>query len=233
MANKPNPVVDVLESTVRGLQSFALVPPKAIAVGEVVDVLEGESLGIILESAKSFLNGEKDVNSGNMRIATAGLDVKGVMELVKPLSLEWFETVRKQWVENYMKVSGFNQTAGDTAWSRFLPHVGVEKPKSTKPKAVAMAAKREAEEKRMEAIVDLDKAKALAVKNGDDEELTLLAKEAKRRKTQAEAGAVAELKPLKDQIRTALTNCNNKHTLQLVLGKLQGKKVNLQEKEAK
>ena len=57
-----------------------------------------------------------------------------------------------------------------------------------------------------------------------------LAKEIDRRAKQADASAIADLKPLKDQIRTALTACNNKHTLQLVLGKLQGKKVNLQEK---
>jgi hypothetical protein len=226
MATKAIAVGDVIGSAVRGLEQFALTPSKP---AEVVDVLEGDSLGIILESAKSFLNGEKDVTAGNLKIATAGLDVKGVMDLVKPLSYEWFETVRKQWVENYMKVSGFNQTAGDTAWSRFLPHVGVEKPKA-KGKAAEVAAKREAEAKRMEAIPDIDKAMAVALKNKDRAEIALLNKEADRREKQAENSAITELKPLKDQIRTALTACNNKHTLQLVLGKLQGKKVNLQAK---
>ena len=157
------------------------------------------------------------------------LDVKGVMDLVNPLTYEWFETVRKQWVENYMKVSGFNITAADTAWSRFLPHVGVEKPKAGGV-AAKRAAEREAEAKRLQAIPDVKKAMAVAFKNGDTKEMGALAKEIDRRAKQAEASAVADLKPLKDQIRTALTACNNKHTLQLVLGKLQGKKVNLQEK---
>jgi hypothetical protein len=227
MATKANPVVDVLGSTVRGLESFALTPSKP---ADVVDILASDSLEVLLESAKSFLSGEKDVTAGNLRIATAGLDVKGVMDLAKPLTYEWFETVRKQWVENYMKVSGFNQTAADTAWSRFLPHVGVEKPKAG-GKAKEMSDKREAEAKRLQAIPDLKQAMAVAFKTGNNTEVEALAKEAKRREKQAEAGAVAELKPLKDQIRTALTACNNKHTLQLVLGKLQGKKVNLQAKK--
>ena len=226
MATKANPVVDVLGSTVRGLEQFALTPSKP---ADVVDILSGESLETLLTSAKDFLNGEKDVTAGNLKIATAGLDVKGVMDLVNPLTYEWFETVRKQWVENYMKVSGFNITAADTAWSRFLPHVGVEKPKAGGV-AAKRAAEREAEAKRLQAIADPKKAMAIAFKNGDNKEVGLLAKEIDRRAKQADASAITDLKPLKDQIRTALTACNNKHTLQLVLGKLQGKKVNLQEK---
>ena len=76
-------------------------------------------------------------------------------------------------------------------------------------------------------------AMAVAFKNGNNKEVEALAKEAERRAKQAEVGVIAELKPLKDSIREALKNCNNKHTLQLVLGKLQGKDVNLQSKAKK
>mgnify|MGYP003343821955 FL=1 len=75
MATKANPVVDVLGSTVRGLEQFALTPSKP---ADVVDILSGESLETLLTSAKDFLNGEKDVTAGNLKIATAGLDVKEI-----------------------------------------------------------------------------------------------------------------------------------------------------------
>lgn len=228
MATKAIAVGDVVESTVRGLQSFALTPSKP----EVVDVLEGVGMTKLVEAVKGFVEGEKNKIQGENQILTAGVEVKSVMDQVKPLTYEWFSTVSGYWKEQYMKRTGFNSGAADTAWSRFLPAVGVERPKAG-GKAKDMSDKREAEAKRLQAIPDVKKAMAVAFKNGDTKEVEALAKEAQRRDKQAENGAIAELKPLKDQIRTALTACNNKHTLQLVLGKLQGKKVNLQEKEAK
>lgn len=226
MANTPNTVVD---STVRGLQQFALTPSKP---AEVVDVLEGVGMTKLVEAVKGFVEGEKNKIQGENQILSAGVEVKSVMDQVKPLTYEWFMTVAGYWKEQYMKRTGFNSTAADTAWSRFLPAVGVERPKAS-GKAKEMAEKREAEANRLKAIPDVKKAMAVAFKNGDTKEVEALAKEAQRREKQAEAGAIADLKPLKDQIRTALTACNNKHTLQLVLGKLQGKKVNLQEKPKK
>jgi len=223
MANTPNTVV---ESTVRGLQSFALVPPKA----EVVDVLEGVGMTKLVEAVKGFVEGEKAKTQGENQILTAGVDVKSVMDQVKPLTYEWFSTVSGYWKEQYMKRTGFNQSAADMAWSRFMPAVGVEKPKAS-GKAKEVAEKREAEANRLKAIPDVKKAMAVAFKSGDLKEVEALAKEASRRTKQAETGAITELKPLKDQIREALKNCNNKHTLQLVLGKLQGKDVNLQAKK--
>lgn len=227
MSNQTNAVaVGVMGSAVRGLEKFALTPSKPV---DAVDVLDGDSMSQLLESAKGFISGEKDVVAGQNRIMSAGVEVRSVLEQCKPLTYAWFETVRKQWGEYYMKSTGFNQVACDTAWSRFMPVIGIEKPKAG-GKAKEVAEKREAEAKRLQAIADLDKAMAVAVKSKDHKEVASLAKEAERRGKVAESGAVAELKPLKDQIRTALTACNNKHTLQLVLGKLQGKKVNLQEK---
>ena len=226
MATQANPVV---ESTVRGLQSFALVPPKAIAVGDAVDVLEGEGMSKLVEAVKGFVDGEKAKTQGENQILTAGVDVKSVMDQVKPLTYEWFMTVSGYWKEQYMKRTGFNSAAADTAWNRFMPAVGVEKPKAG-GKAKEVAEKREAEANRLKAIPDVKKAMAVAFKSGDNVEIEALAKEAKRRANLEEAGAVTELKPLKDQIREALKACNNKHTLQLVLGKLQGKDVNLQKK---
>jgi hypothetical protein len=228
MANTPNTVV---ESTVRGLQSFALTPPKeAIAVGEAVDVLEGEGMSKLVEAVKGFVSGEKAKTQGENQILTAGVDVRSVMSQVKPLTYEWFMTVSGYWKEQYMKSTGFNAAAADMAWSRFMPAVGVEKPKAG-GKAKEVAEKREAEANRLKAIPDIKKAMAVAFKSGDNKEIENLAKEAKRREALAESGAVTELKPLKDQIREALKTCNNKHTLQLVLGKLQGKDVNLQKKK--
>jgi hypothetical protein len=226
MANTPNTVV---ESTVRGLQSFALVPPKAIAVGEAVDVLEGEGMSKLVEAVKGFVEGEKAKTQGENQILTAGVDVRSVMDQVKPLTYAWFMTVSGYWKEQYMKRTGFNQAAADVAWNRFMPAVGVERPKAV-GKAADVAAKREVEANRLKAIPDVKKAMAVAFKSGDLKEVEALAKEASRRDKLAETGAVVELKPLKDQIREALKACNNKHTLQLVLGKLQGKDVNLQKK---
>jgi hypothetical protein len=227
MANTPNTVV---ESTVRGLQSFALVPPKAIATGDAVDVLEGEGMSKLVEAVKGFVEGEKAKTQGENQILTAGVDVRSVMDQVKPLTYAWFMTVSGYWKEQYMKRTGFNSAAADTAWNRFMPAVGVERPKAP-GKAAEVAAKREAEASRLKAIPDIKKAMAVAFKSGDNVEIEALAKEAKRRANLEEAGAVTELKPLKDQIREALKACNNKHTLQLVLGKLQGKDVNLQGKK--
>jgi hypothetical protein len=229
MANTPNVVSPVVESTVRGLQSFALVPPKQ---SEVVDVLEGVGMTKLVEAVKGFVEGEKNTTLGSNQILTAGVDVKAVMDQVKPLTYEWFMTVSGYWKEQYMKRTGFSQAHADTAWNRFLPAVGVERPKA-KGKAADVAAKREAESSRLKAIPDIKKAMAVAFKAGDNTEVQALAGEAKRREKLAEDGAVSELKPLKDQIREALKACNNKHTLQLVLGKLQGKDVNLQVKKAK
>jgi hypothetical protein len=229
MANTPNTVV---ESTVRGLQSFALVPPKAIAVGDAVDVLEGEGMSKLVEAVKGFVDGEKAKTQGENQILTAGVDVKSVMDQVKPLTYEWFMTVSGYWKEQYMKRTGFNSAAADTAWNRFMPAVGVEKPKAGGV-AAKRAGEREAEANRLKAIPDVKKAMAVAFKAGDNKEVEALAKEATRRANLDQAGAVVELKPLKDQIREALKACNNKHTLQLVLGKLQGKDVNLQAKKAK
>ena len=223
---KANVSNTVVESTVRGLQSFALVPPKQ---SEVVDVLEGVGMSKLVEAVKSFVEGEKNATLGNNQILSAGADVRSVLEQVKPLTYEWFMTVSGYWKEQYMKRTSFNQGAADTAWNRFMPAVGVERPKAG-GKAKEVAEKRDAETKRLQAIPDINKAMAVAFKSGDKKEVEVLAKEAQRRDKLAESGAVAELKPLKDQIRSALTACNNKHTLQLVLGKLQGKKVNLQEK---
>jgi len=188
MPNTANVVSPVVESTVRGLQSFALVPPKQ---SEVVDVLEGESMSKLQEAVKGFVEGEKAKTQGENQILTAGVDVKSVMDQVKPLTYEWFMTVSGYWKEQYMKRTGFATSAADMAWSRFLPAVGVERPKA-KGKAADVAAKREAESARLKAIPDIKKAMAVAFKAGD-----------------------------------------NKHTLQLVLGKLQGKDVNLQAKKAK
>jgi hypothetical protein len=227
MANTPNPVV---ESTIRGLQSFALVPPKAIAVGDAVDVLEGEGMSKLVEAVKGFVDGEKNTTLGNNQILTAGVDVKAVMDQVKPLTYEWFMTVSGYWKEQYMKRTGFSSANADTAWNRFLPAVGVERPKAGGV-AAKRAAEREVEANRLKAIPDVKKAMAVAFKAGDNKEVEALAKEATRRANLEEAGAVTELKPLKDQIREALKACNNKHTLQLVLGKLQGKDVNLQGKK--
>ena len=229
MANTPNVVSPVVESTVRGLQSFALVPPKQ---SDVVDVLEGVGMTKLVEAVKGFVEGEKAKTQGENQILSAGVDVKSVMDQVKPLTYEWFMTVSGYWKEQYMKRTGFATSAADMAWSRFLPAVGVERPKA-KGKAADVAAKREAEANRLKAIADIDKAMAVAVKSKNHDEITALAGEAKRRDKLAETGAVTELKPLKDQIREALKACNNKHTLQLVLGKLQGKDVNLQAKKAK
>jgi hypothetical protein len=229
MANTPNVVSPVVESTVRGLQSFALVPPKQ---SEVVDVLEGVGMTKLAEAVKGFVEGEKNTTLGSNQILTAGVDVKAVMEQVKPLTYEWFMTVSGYWKEQYMKRTGFNQAHADTAWNRFLPAVGVERPKAGGV-AAKRASEREAEASRLKAIPDVKKAMAVAFKAGDNKEIEALAKEAKRREALAENGAVTELKPLKDQIREALKACNNKHTLQLVLGKLQGKDVNLQAKKAK
>ena len=227
MANTPNVVSPVVESTVRGLQSFALVPPKQ---SEVVDVLEGVGMTKLVEAVKGFVEGEKNTTLGNNQILTAGVDVKAVMDQVKPLTYEWFMTVSGYWKEQYMKRTGFAQSAADTAWNRFLPAVGVERPKAG-GKAKEVAEKREAESKRLQAIPDVKKAMAVAFKEGNNTEVQALAGEAKRREAIVEAGAITELKPLKDQIREALKTCNKKHTLQLVLGALQGKKVNLQSKE--
>jgi hypothetical protein len=227
MANTPNVVSPVVESTVRGLQSFALVPPKQ---SDIVDVLEGVGMTKLAEAVKGFVEGEKSKTQGENQILSAGVDVKSVMDQVKPLTYEWFNTVSGYWKEQYMKRTGFNQAAADMAWSRFLPAVGVERPKA-KGKAAEVAAKREVESNRLKAIADIDKAMAVAVKSKNHDEVTALAGEAKRREKLAENGAVTELKPLKDQIREALKACNNKHTLQLVLGKLQGKDVNLQAKK--
>ena len=229
MANTPNVVSPVVESTVRGLQSFALVPPKQ---SDVVDVLEGVGMTKLAEAVKGFVEGEKAKTQGENQILTAGVDVKSVMDQVKPLTYEWFMTVSGYWKEQYMKRTGFAQSAADMAWSRFLPAVGVERPKATGV-AAKRASEREAEAVRLKAIPDVKKAMAVAFKAGDNKEIEALAKEAKRREALAENGAVTELKPLKDQIREALKACNNKHTLQLVLGKLQGKDVNLQSKKAK
>jgi hypothetical protein len=228
MANTPNTVV---ESTVRGLHSFALTPPKeAIAVGEAVDVLEGEGMSKLVEAVKGFVEGEKSKTQGENQILTAGVDVRSVMDQVKPLTYAWFMTVSGYWKEQYMKRTGFNSAAADVAWNRFMPAVGVERPKAV-GKAADVAAKREVEANRLKAIPDVKKAMAVAFKSGDLKEVEALAKEASRRDKLAETGAVVELKPLKDQIREALKACNNKHTLQLVLGKLQGKDVNLQKKK--
>jgi hypothetical protein len=229
MANTPKPVVDVLESTVRGLQSFALVPPKQ---SEVVDVLEGVGMTKLVEAVKGFVEGEKNTTLGSNQILTAGVDVKAVMEQVKPLTYEWFMTVSGYWKEQYMKRTGFSQANADTAWNRFLPAVGVERPKAGGV-AAKRAGEREAEATRLKAIPDVKKAMAVAFKAGDNKEVEALAKEARRRDALVEVDAVTELKPLKDQIREALKACNNKNTLQLVLGKLQGKDVNLQSKKKK
>jgi len=219
MSNQTN-AVDVMGSAVRGLEKFALTPSKPV---DVVDVLDGDSMSQLLESAKGFISGEKDVVAGQNRIMSAGVEVRSVLEQCKPLTYAWFETVRKQWGEYYMKSTGFNQVACDTAWSRFMPVIGIEKPKAG-GKAKEVADKREAEAKRLQAIADLDKAMAVAVKSKDHKEVASLAKEAERRGKVADTEKVTALKPLKDQIRTALTNCNNKAVLQVVLGKLQGKK---------
>jgi hypothetical protein len=227
MPNTANVVSPVVESTVRGLQSFALVPPKQ---SEVVDVLEGVGMTKLVEAVKGFVEGEKAKTQGENQILSAGVDVKSVMDQVKPLTYEWFMTVSGYWKEQYMKRTGFAQSAADMAWSRFLPAVGVERPKATGV-AAKRASEREAEAVRLKAIPDVKKAMAVAFKAGDNKEIEALAKEAKRREALAENGAVTELKPLKDQIREALKACNNKHTLQLVLGKLQGKDVNLQSKK--
>jgi hypothetical protein len=227
MATSAIAVGDVVGSTVRGLEKFALTPPKQ---SEVVDVLEGVGMTKLVEAVKGFVEGEKNTTLGNNQILTAGVDVKAVMDQVKPLTYEWFNTVSGYWKEQYMKRTGFSQAHADTAWNRFLPAVGVEKPKAG-GKAKEVAAKREAESNRLKAIADIDKAMAVAVKSKNHDEVTALAGEAKRRAKLSEADAVTELKPLKDQIRTALTACNNKHTLQLVLGKLQGKDVKLQSKK--
>jgi hypothetical protein len=226
MATSAIAVGDVLGSTVRGLEKFALVPPKQ---SEVVDVLEGESMSKLQGAVRGFVEGEKAKTQGENQILTAGVDVKLIMDQVKPLNYEWFTTVSDYWKAQYMKRTGFNQAAADMAWSRFLPAVGVEKPKAG-GKAKEVAEKREIESKRLQAIPDVKKAMAVAFKAGDNKEIEALAKEAKRRDALADVGAVTELKPLKDQIREALKACNNKHTLQLVLGKLQGKDVNLQKK---
>ena len=220
MAHAPNVVSPVVESTVRGLQSFALVPPKQ---SEVVDVLEGVGMTKLVEAVKGFVEGEKNTTLGSNQILTAGVDVKTVMDQVKPLTYEWFMSVSGYWKEQYMKRTGFNQAAADTAWNRFLPAVGVERPKA-KGKAADVAAKREAEANRLKSIADLDKAMAVAVKSKNHDEIALLAKEASRRGKVQDTEKVTALKPLKDQIRTALTACNNKAVLQVVLGKLQGKK---------
>jgi hypothetical protein len=227
MATSAIAVGDVLGSTVRGLEKFALVPPKQ---SEVVDVLEGESMSKLQEAVRGFVEGEKAKTQGENQILTAGVDVKLIMDQVKPLSYEWFTTVSDYWKAQYMKRTGFNQAAADMAWSRFLPAVGVEKPKAG-GKAKEVAEKREIESKRLQAIPDVKKAMAVAFKAGDNKEIEALAKEAKRREALVEVDAVTALKPLKDQIREALKACNNKHTLQLVLGKLQGKDVNLQAKK--
>lgn len=227
MPNTANVVSPVVESTVRGLQSFALVPPKQ---SEVVDVLEGVGMTKLVEAVKGFVEGEKNTTLGSNQILTAGVDVKAVMDQVKPLTYEWFMTVSGYWKEQYMKRTGFSQAHADTAWNRFLPAVGVERPKAGGV-AAKRASEREAEAVRLKAIPDVKKAMAVAFKAGDNKEIEALAKEAKRREALAESGAVSELKPLKDQIREALKACNNKHTLQLVLGKLQGKDVNLQSKK--
>jgi hypothetical protein len=219
----------VIDNAVRGLQSFALVPPKQ---SDAVDVLEGEGMTKLAEAVKGFVDGEKAKTQGENQILTAGVDVKSVMDQVKPLTYEWFMTVSGYWKEQYMKRTGFNSAAADVAWNRFLPAVGVERPKAG-GKAKEVAEKREAEANRLKAIPDVKKAMAVAFKSGDSKEVEALAKEAQRRDKLAETGAVTELKPLKDQIREALKACNNKHTLQLVLGKLQGKDVNLQAKKAK
>ena len=221
MSNQTNAVaVDVMGSAVRGLEKFALTPSKPV---DVVDVLDGDSMTQLLESAKGFISGEKDVVAGQNRIMSAGVEVRSVLEQCKPLTYAWFETVRKQWGEYYMKSTGFNQVACDTAWSRFMPVIGIEKPKAG-GKAKEGAEKRDAEAKRLQSIADLDKAMAVAVKSKDHKEVASLAKEAERRGKVADTEKVTALKPLKDQIRTALTNCNNKAVLQVVLGKLQGKK---------
>jgi hypothetical protein len=219
MATSAIAVGDVVGSTVRGLEKFALTPSKA----EVVDVLEGVGMTKLVEAVKGFVEGEKNTTLGNNQILTAGVDVKSVMDQVKPLTYEWFMTVSGYWKEQYIKRTGFAQSAADMAWSRFLPAVGVERPKAG-GKAKDVAEKREAEAKRLQAIPDLKKAMAVAFKSGDSKEVEALAKESQRREKQAGTEAVTALKPLKDQIRTALTNCNNKAVLQVVLGKLQGKK---------
>jgi hypothetical protein len=220
MATSAIAVGDVLGSTVRGLEKFALTPPKQ---SDVVDVLEGVGMTKLQEAVKGFIEGEKVKIQGDNQILTAGVDVKSVMDQVKPLTYEWFMTVSNYWKEQYMKRTGFAQSAADMAWSRFMPAVGVEKPKA-KGKAADVAAKREAESKRLQAIPDLDKAMAVAVKSKNHDEVALLAKEASRRGKVQDTEKVTALKPLKDQIRTALTACNNKAVLQVVLGKLQGKK---------
>jgi hypothetical protein len=219
MATSAIAVGDVLGSTVRGLEKFALTPPKV----EVVDVLEGVGMTKLVEAVKGFIEGEKVKIQGDNQILTAGVDVKSVMDQVKPLNYEWFMTVSNYWKEQYIKRTGFNQAAADMAWSRFLPAVGVEKPKAG-GKAKEVAEKREAEANRLKSIADLDKAMAVAVKSKNHDEVALLAKEASRRGKVEDTEKVTALKPLKDQIRTALTACNNKAVLQVVLGKLQGKK---------
>jgi hypothetical protein len=219
MATSAIAVGDVLGSTVRGLEKFALTPPKV----EVVDVLEGVGMTKLQEAVKGFIEGEKVKTQADNQILTAGVDVKSVMDQVKPLTYDWFMTVSNYWKEQYMKRTGFAQSAADMAWSRFMPAVGVEKPKA-KGKAADVAAKREAEANRLKSIADLDKAMAVAVKSKNHDEVALLAKEASRRGKVQDTEKVTALKPLKDQIRTALTACNNKAVLQVVLGKLQGKK---------
>jgi hypothetical protein len=220
MATSAIAVGDVLGSTVRGLEKFALTPPKQ---SDVVDVLEGVGMTKLQEAVKGFIEGEKVKTQADNQILTAGVDVKSVMDQVKPLTYEWFNTVSGYWKEQYMKRTGFAQSAADMAWSRFLPAVGVEKPKA-KGKAKEVADKREAEANRLKSIADLDKAMAVAVKSKNHDEVALLAKEASRRGKVQDTEKVTALKPLKDQIRTALTACNNKAVLQVVLGKLQGKK---------
>jgi hypothetical protein len=216
----PNTANTVVESTVRGLQSFALVPPKQT---EAVDVLDGEGMAKLVESVKGFIEGEKSKTQGENQILVAGADVKSLMDQVKPLTYDWFMTVSGYWKEQYMKRTSFAQSAADMAWSRFLPAVGVEKPKAGGV-AAKRAAEREAEGNRLKAIADLDKAMAVAVKSKDHDEIALLAKEASRRGKVQDTEKVTALKPLKDQIREALKACNNKAVLQVVLGKLQGKK---------
>ena len=97
-----------------------------------------------------------------------------------------------------------------------LDKTSITKPKSDDAKAIAQAKKREEEKKKLESIPDVKKAMADAMANGDLELIPALAKEAGRRKAQAEQGAIEALKPLKDSIKKQIQACNNKALLEKI-----------------
>ena len=205
----------VVDSLVR--TNGAVVPEfKLDAV--VSEALTGEDRGMISNSVDTFRSGEAQAITGNNAVMSACSDIASLLKSKgdKPIPYKWFEAVRANWVGVYANKQKCEIPVADKAWSRLLDKTSITKPKSDDAKAIAQAKKREEEKKKLESIPDVKKAMADAMANGDLELIPALAKEATRRKAQAEQGAIEALKPLKDSIKKQIQACNNKALLDKV-----------------